>query len=160
MQIGELRRDRQTGEPAGAPAIVKSDVRAADANVLVVGAGPYGLAAAAHLRSAGIESHVLGRPMEFWQCHMPRGMLLRSPWRACHIADPDGAFSLDAYARSFRVDRTLPVPLEDFCATASGFSSRWFRAWTSAAWRASLPAGTGLPPNSRTAPFCVPAASP
>ena len=61
----------------------------ADEQVAIIGAGPYGLALAAHLRGRGVEPAVFGRPMSFWEEHMPKGMLLRSPWRASHISDPD-----------------------------------------------------------------------
>ena len=57
-------------------------------DAIVIGAGPYGLAAAAALRSAGVDPHVFGEPMSFWMEHMPKGMLLRSPWGASHIGDP------------------------------------------------------------------------
>ena len=53
-----------------------------DCEVAVIGAGPYGLAVAAHLRSAAIGTRVFGRPMSFWREHMPKGMRLRSPWVA------------------------------------------------------------------------------
>ena len=67
-------------------------------DVAVIGAGPYGLAAASHLRAAnGLEVRVLGRPMDFWEHQMPVGMLLRSPYVASNIADPDRALDLDAY---------------------------------------------------------------
>ena len=56
----------------------------------MIGAGPYGLSAASHLRSAGIESRVIGEPMDLWRRHMPNGMLLRSAPRASSIADPAG----------------------------------------------------------------------
>ena len=49
-----------------------------DAEVLVIGAGPYGLSAAAAARARGLRTVVLGRPMSFWREHMPAGMLLRS----------------------------------------------------------------------------------
>jgi hypothetical protein len=80
---------------------------------IVIGAGPYGLAAAARLRAAGAEARVFGRAMDFWAA-MPRGMLLRSSWEASHIGDPDGAHSLDAYEgwRGSALGR--PVPLTDF----------------------------------------------
>jgi cation diffusion facilitator CzcD-associated flavoprotein CzcO len=47
-------------------------------NLLIVGAGPFGLAMAAHAADLGIEHRVVGKPMEFWKNHMPAGMLLRS----------------------------------------------------------------------------------
>jgi cation diffusion facilitator CzcD-associated flavoprotein CzcO len=40
-------------------------------DVAIVGAGPYGLSAAAHLRAAGVEARVFGRTMEFWERQMP-----------------------------------------------------------------------------------------
>jgi FAD-dependent urate hydroxylase len=88
---------------------------------VVIGAGPYGLSCAAHLRSAGVETHVVGEPMDFWSTRMPVGMNLRSSWEASTIASPGGAYSLDAFEaeRGERIDR--PIPLADFLAYA-----RWF----------------------------------
>ena len=82
-------------------------------HTVIVGAGPHGLAAAAHLRRAGVECRVLGDPMSFWAT-MPEGMLLRSNETATGIAEPAGSLSLDAYRA--RTGRTVPVPvpLEDF----------------------------------------------
>ena len=65
--------------------------------VAVIGAGPYGLATAAYLRAAKIETCVFGEPMSFWENQMPEGMLLRSSWDACHIADPQRSSTLDNY---------------------------------------------------------------
>jgi cation diffusion facilitator CzcD-associated flavoprotein CzcO len=70
-----------------------------DTNLTVIGAGPYGLSAAAFLRVAGIETRVFGDPMAFWKNRMPAGMFLRSNWKASHIADPDKKTTLDAYSR-------------------------------------------------------------
>jgi glycine/D-amino acid oxidase-like deaminating enzyme len=91
--------------------------------VAVVGAGPYGLSVAAHLRHAGVSVRVFGEPMSFWQQYMPKGMLLRSPWRASHISDPAGALSLEAYAGG-RVDPAAQVPLEDFVTYGLWFQKR------------------------------------
>jgi lysine/ornithine N-monooxygenase len=84
------------------------------AEAAVVGAGPYGLAVAAHLRQVGVEAQVFGETMAFWRRNMPGGMLLRSGWDASHVADPAGELTLDAYAaaRGRKVER--PIPLEDF----------------------------------------------
>src|SRR5580658_6723118 len=64
---------------------------------VVIGAGPYGLAAAAHLNAAGIETRAFGKPMSFWRENMPKGMRLRSPWGGSHIADPKGQLTLDNF---------------------------------------------------------------
>jgi len=90
-------------------------------NVAVIGAGPYGLAVAAHLKAAGVETRVFGEPLEFWRRNMPKGMKLRSPWRATHIADPHGALSLDRYARMRGLPPVENLPLEDFVAYGNWF---------------------------------------
>ncbi len=46
--------------------------------LLIIGAGPYGLAMAAYAKSRGIEFIIIGRPMDFWKSNMPAGMFLRS----------------------------------------------------------------------------------
>jgi hypothetical protein len=99
-------------------------VRSLDCEVIVIGAGPYGLAVAAHLKRRGVATHVFGEPMSFWRRNMPKGMKLRSPWGATHISDPDRALSLDVYIESQRVARTEPFPLEDFVGYGTWFQSR------------------------------------
>ncbi len=89
--------------------------------VAVIGAGPYGLSVAAHLKRAGIRVHVFGEPMAFWRQNMPKGMLLRSPWRATHISDPEGTLSLDAYASAHGVDGGKRLPVEQFVAYGAWF---------------------------------------
>jgi cation diffusion facilitator CzcD-associated flavoprotein CzcO len=92
--------------------------------VLIVGAGPYGLAAAAHLLEAGANVRVIGEPMSFWQRHMPDGMLLRSPWAASHIADPRAAFTLDALERVRGSRIARPIPLPEFVAYGLWFQQQ------------------------------------
>jgi len=88
--------------------------RPADTPVAIVGAGPHGLAAAAHLRAAGVEAHVFGDTMQFWRDQMPAGMLLRSSRRASHIADPHRRLTLDDWARATGRPASNPVSLEEF----------------------------------------------
>ena len=85
------------------------------ADVTVLGAGPYGLAASAHLRQIkGLNLRVFGEPMEFWKSHMPEGMLLRSPWAASHISDPGTALTMNAYRDDLGAPIPAPIPLERF----------------------------------------------
>lgn len=90
-------------------------------DVAVIGAGPYGLAAAAHLRAAGVHTQTFGEEMGFWRTQMPAGMLLISSWHASHIADPNHALTLDAYEQAHRVSFSRPVPLDDFAAYGQWF---------------------------------------
>src|SRR5436305_15172924 len=91
--------------------------------VAIIGSGPYGLAAAAHLRAAGVESRVFGEPMGFWQ-QMPVGMWLRSAWDASHIGSPGGSLSLDEYQSAARVRLRMPLPLDDFVRYGLWFQDR------------------------------------
>lgn len=93
-------------------------------DVAVVGAGPYGLAAAAHLRAAGVETRIFGEPMSFWRANMPHGMKLRSPWVATHIAHPRGGLSLDDYYREAGLELPKLLPLENFVNYGLWFQQR------------------------------------
>src|SRR5260370_38827571 len=87
----------------------------AKCDVAIVGAGPYGLSAAAHLRTIrGLEIQVFGKVMAFWERQMPKGMLLRSPYAASHLFAPDGALSLDAYHAANGNHLLRPIPLNRF----------------------------------------------
>ena len=83
-------------------------------DAVVIGSGPYGLAAAAHLRAAGVDARVFGRAMDFWEERMPKGMFLRSGREASHIADPHSALRLDDFERSRGRRVARPTPLADF----------------------------------------------
>src|SRR4029077_14748937 len=89
-------------------------------DVAVLGAGPYGLSVASHLRqSKFMDLRVLGEPMSFWERHMPAGMLLRSPRVASHISDPHRRFTLDNYEKaegSRFIVKVPPTVTEDFVA--------------------------------------------
>jgi hypothetical protein len=85
-----------------------------ETDVAIIGAGPYGLAAAAHLRRAGVEVRIFGEPMSFWQENMPAGLLLRSNWTATCIAEYQGELSLDSFCAATGASFDPPVPLPRF----------------------------------------------
>ena len=85
--------------------------------VTVIGAGPYGLAAAAHLRARGVPLRAFGEPMDSWRTRMPAGMFLKSTPSASSISDPAGVWALDRFraAEGRRSEGDLhPVPLDEF----------------------------------------------
>ena len=91
-------------------------------DVAVIGAGPYGLAAAAYLRAAGACVAVFGETMGAW-ARMPTGMLLRSFREATSIGDPEGRLTVDAFAAVRGRPVPMPVPLAHFVEYG-----RWFQA--------------------------------
>ena len=95
-------------------------------DVAIVGAGPYGLSVAAHLRGAGVRFRQFGLPMKLWRENMPRGMFLKSQGFASNLSDPDGTHTLQAFCRAAGLpyaDYGLPVPLDTFVAYGE-----WFQA--------------------------------
>lgn len=64
--------------------------------VIIIGAGPYGLAIAGNLRQRNIPFRIFGRTMAMWTDHMPKGMLLKSDGFATNLGG-------------------LPLTLEQFC---------------------------------------------
>lgn len=95
-------------------------------DVAIIGAGPYGLSLAAHLRAAGVDHRIFGEPMRLWRSSMPRGMLLKSQGYASNLSAPHGANSLAEFCREHGrpyADYGLPVSLADFLEYAE-----WFRA--------------------------------
>lgn len=83
--------------------------------MVIVGSGPYGLSAAAHLgQIKGLDVAIFGEAMSFWEQNMPAGMFLRSAWTASHIADPHGSFTLEAYQSATGDSFSHPVPLGSF----------------------------------------------
>jgi FAD-dependent urate hydroxylase len=92
--------------------------------VAIIGAGPYGLSAAAHLASADVPTQVFGKPMEFWENNMPAGMQLRSAREASHIADQRRELTLDDYEAERGAPIPDPTPLDDFVAYGHWFQER------------------------------------
>lgn len=90
-------------------------------SLLVIGAGPYGLAVAANAREQGINTVVVGRPMTFWTEHMPDDMYLRSgpDW---HL-DAANVHTFEAFLeeRGIAPVDIDPVPIKVFLDYA-----RWF----------------------------------
>lgn len=93
-------------------------------DVAIIGAGPYGLAAAAHLRAVDVSVRVFGEAMSFWRRNMPIGMKLRSPWIATHIAEPRGRYRLDDYFGEMGLARPELLPVENFIDYGTWFKDR------------------------------------
>ena len=96
--------------------------------VAIIGAGPYGLSIAAHLRAYDIPYRIFGTPIDTWRQHMPAGMILKSDGFASSLSHPAGAGTLAAYCadRGVPYHRTdIPVSLDVFVDYALDFQKRF-----------------------------------
>jgi thioredoxin reductase len=95
--------------------------------VLVIGAGPFGLSISAYLRGLGVDHVIVGRPMDTWRTRMPVGMLMKSEPYASVIAAPRPGFDVATYCRSngfYYVDRVGPLTLERFLGYADWYTEQ------------------------------------
>jgi lysine/ornithine N-monooxygenase len=86
-------------------------------DVLIVGAGPFGLSISAHLSDRGVSHTLVGRPMDTWRRHMPPGMLLRSEPYGSDLASPRSGYDVRAYCSRRGLDyvhRLGPLSIERF----------------------------------------------
>src|ERR1700683_2015997 len=91
----------------------------AQCDVAIIGAGPYGLSVAAHLRATGVDFRVFGPAIQTWLNHMPKGMRMKSEGFASSLYDPKSQLTLGKFCQAKGIpyqDVGLPVPLETFCS--------------------------------------------
>ncbi|MFD0684273.1 NAD(P)/FAD-dependent oxidoreductase [Actinomadura fibrosa] len=90
-------------------------------DVVIVGAGPYGLSVGAHLQNLGLEVRVIGTPMQFWASAMPEGMFLKSEPFASSLGAPQDGMRFTDRHPGWRTGQ--PIPLDTFVDYG-----RWFAA--------------------------------
>lgn len=91
-------------------------------DLLIIGAGPFGLAIAAQAAHDGIEHLIIGKPMGFWRENMPKGMFLRS---ACdwHL-DPLNEHTIEAFLKT---QAKTPKDVEPLSLDFYLSYAEWFR---------------------------------
>jgi thioredoxin reductase len=95
--------------------------------VLIIGAGPYGLSISAHLRSRGVQHLIVGRPLETWHTYMPEGMYLRSEPYGSDMSSPQGGYDVEAYCKLYGLDyveRLGPLSVERFLDYGDWFAKQ------------------------------------
>jgi thioredoxin reductase len=94
----------------------------------IIGAGPYGLSLAAHLRDADADFRIFGKPMDTWRAHVPKGMLLKSDGFASNLSSPDPESTLKSWCAARDVaydDIHIPVALATFADYSAWFQQRY-----------------------------------
>jgi cation diffusion facilitator CzcD-associated flavoprotein CzcO len=97
-------------------------------NVAIIGAGPYGLSIAAHLKARGVDFRIFGKPMLTWLTQMPQGMRLKSEGFASCLDDPNSELTLKNYCKEKSIpyaDMGLPVHLDTFANYGIEFQRRF-----------------------------------
>ncbi len=100
-------------------------------DVAIIGAGPYGLSLAAHLRAHGIDFRIFGKLLDTWRSHMPKNMLLKSDGFASNLSAPDADSTFKAYCATRGIayaDRGIPISLDSFLAYGDLFRKRFVDA--------------------------------
>jgi len=85
--------------------------------VAIIGAGPYGLSLAAHLRHSGADFRIFGIPMRSWREAMPAGMYLKSDGFGTNLSDPENSVKLSEFCSTQNIpysDHGLPIALKTF----------------------------------------------
>jgi cation diffusion facilitator CzcD-associated flavoprotein CzcO len=90
--------------------------------LLIIGAGPFGLAMSVYAKHLGIGHLIVGKPMEFWSKNMPQGMYLRSAsdW---HL-DPLDVYTIEKFlgTQSLKPAEVEPLALHLYLSY-----SQWFQ---------------------------------
>ncbi|GAA2896451.1 FAD-dependent oxidoreductase [Streptomyces mexicanus] len=114
--------------PGQRPARETASTGRPDLPVVVVGAGPYGLSVAAHLRAAGVPVRVFGEVMGSWRHAMATGMFLKSTPNAVDLSvpEPGGRLAdfLQVHGESALTVLT-PIPCEVFVRYGQWFQKRY-----------------------------------
>ena len=95
--------------------------------VLIIGAGPYGLSVSTHLRGLGVDHRIVGRPLTTWRDHMPVGMYLKSEPYGSDMSTPRAGYDLAGYCRVRgikNIGRGVPLSLETFLDYADWYTEQ------------------------------------
>jgi len=84
-----------------------------DVEVAIVGAGPYGLSVATHLRARGVGFRIFGQPMSFW-LQMPESINLKSFAFATNVYVPQRGFTFPEYCRARGLEDEEPCSMASF----------------------------------------------
>jgi len=94
-------------------------------DVVIIGAGPYGLSVAAYLRSRGIDFRLFGQPMIFWRRMLP-WINLKSPDFGTNIYMPERGNSFVEWSARRGLSPEEPIPIARFTEYGLDIQQRFF----------------------------------
>lgn len=93
-------------------------------DIAIIGAGPYGLSLAAHLRARRVKYRIFGDPMRFWR-DMPIGVNLKSLAHGTGIYVPKGGYSYPQWCRDHGLEDFEPCTMQSFAAYGCEMQQRF-----------------------------------
>jgi FAD-dependent urate hydroxylase len=84
-----------------------------DTDVAIVGAGPYGLSLAAHLRARRVNFRIFGEPMRFWR-DLPDGINLKTPATSTNVFVPERGHTFPEWCRQRGLEDYEPCSMASF----------------------------------------------
>ena len=93
------------------------------AEVVIIGAGPYGLSLSTHLAAHGVKHRIFGRPMQFWDRIVDAGgeRYLKSYCFGTNISAPITGYSFADYSRPRGLETFEPCSMAQFAAYGHWF---------------------------------------
>jgi FAD-dependent urate hydroxylase len=93
-------------------------------DLVIIGAGPYGISLAAHAQAHGLSYELLGYPMDFWKNQMPQNMFIRTPHDFVNFSDPEDRYTMRRYEQETGTHVETPLPRSVFLAYANWFAQK------------------------------------
>lgn len=96
-------------------------------DVLVIGAGPYGLSISAHLRALEVNHLIVGAPMASFRIYSPAGRVMKSEPYASAFASPRPGYDVRAFSEERGIeykDRVVELSLERFLDYADWYADK------------------------------------
>ncbi|HEY4215049.1 MAG TPA: NAD(P)-binding domain-containing protein [Steroidobacteraceae bacterium] len=93
-------------------------------NVTIIGAGPYGLSLAAHLKARDVQFRIFGDPMRFWR-DMPVGVNLKSLAFATNVYVPESGHTFPEWCRRNGLEDFEPCTMQSYAAYGCEIQKRF-----------------------------------
>lgn len=93
-------------------------------DVIIIGAGPYGISVAAHAVAKKLSYKLFGYPMDFWKNRMPQNMFIRTPHDLVSFSDPRRELTIQNFASATNTKIVSPLPRTVFVSYAFWFAEK------------------------------------
>ncbi|WP_127529420.1 NAD(P)-binding domain-containing protein [Paenibacillus kobensis] len=93
-------------------------------DLIIIGAGPYGISLAAHAKAAGLSYVLLGQPMHFWKEQMPQTMFIRTNPLYISLSDSEDRWTIERFSEETGTELSSPFPRPAFIDYAFWFAEQ------------------------------------